>query len=98
MSERKDKEKVIGETFDDERIKGFLNYPAPEGINPDFHVLEKAYRGMRGDNFETFVKFFIDEGRDLNAPGPDGKTFLQTIKTHRLSDEYIRALEKTGAQ
>ncbi|MDQ2075113.1 PA4642 family protein [Marinimicrobium sp. ABcell2] len=98
MSQRKDKEKVIGETFDDERIKSFLTYPAPEGVSQDFHVLEKAYRGMREENFNTFVQFFLDAGYDLNAPGPDGKTFLQTIKDHRIAGDYIQTLENAGAK
>jgi hypothetical protein len=98
MSLRKDKEKVQGEVFDDARIKTFLNFPAPAGVDPDFHLLEKAYRGMRGENFATFVQFFVEAGHDLNAPGPDGKTFLQTLKTHRLAEEYIIALEQAGAR
>ncbi len=95
---RKDKEKVLGEVFDDERIKSFLNFPAPDGINRDFHLLEKAYRGMREENFPTFVKFFVEAGHDINAPGPDGKTFLQTIREHRLAGDYVRALEEAGAR
>lgn len=98
MSERKDKKKVIGETFDDERIRSFFSYPAPEGIDRDFHLLEKAYRGMREENFATFVQFFVEGGHNLNAPGPDGRTFLQTIKDHRMADDYIRALKKAGAE
>ena len=97
MSLRKDKEKVLGEIFDEARIKTFLEYTAPSGVNTDFHSLEKAYRGMRGENFETFVNLFIEAGKDLNAIGPEGKTFFQTIKTHRNSDEYVIALEKAGA-
>lgn len=98
MSLRKDKEKVLGETFDDARIKTFLDYPAPAGINADYHLLEKAYRGMLGGNFTTFVKFFVEAGRDLNAIGPDGKTFLQSVKTHRNGEEYAQALEAAGAK
>lgn len=97
MSLRKDKEKVLGEIFDEERIKTFLQYPAPAGINADFHLLEKAYRGMRGENFSTFVKLFVEAGHDLNAVGPEGKTFLQTIKNHRNGEEYIIALQAAGA-
>jgi len=96
MSLRKDKEKVLGEIFDEARIATFLDYPAPAGVNADFHLLEKAYRGMRGENFSTFVKLFIEAGRDVNATGPDGKTFLQTIKNHRNGEEYIIALEAAG--
>jgi len=98
MSLRKDKEKVIGEIFDEARIKTFLDFPAPAGINADYHVLEKAYRGMRGENFVTFVKIFVDAGKDLNALGPDGKTFLQSIKAHRNAEEYVVPLEAAGAK
>ncbi|HTF94712.1 MAG TPA: PA4642 family protein [Cellvibrio sp.] len=98
MSLRKDKEKVLGETFDDERIKTFLNFPAPAGVNADFHLLEKAYRGMLGGNFATFVKFFVEAGKDINAVGPEGKTFLQVVKAHRNGEEYVIALEAAGAK
>jgi len=97
MSLRKDKEKVLGEIFTDEKIKVFFDYIPPEGINADYHLLEKAYRGMRGENFETFIQMFLAESRDINAIGPEGKTLLQSIKTHRNSEEYVIALEKAGA-
>ncbi|MFO1389914.1 PA4642 family protein [Cellvibrio sp.] len=97
MSLRKDKEKVLGEIFDEERIKTFLEFTAPSGVNADFHLLEKAYRGMRGENFATFVRLFKEAGRDLNAVGPEGKTFLQTIKTHRNGEEYALPLISAGA-
>ncbi|WP_041522491.1 PA4642 family protein [Gilvimarinus agarilyticus] len=98
MTLKKDKQKVLGEVFDNERIKSFLQYPAPEGVSRDFHLLEKAYRGMREENFATFLTFFQEAGYDLNATGTDGKTFLQTIKTHRIADDYIVALEQAGAK
>lgn len=98
MSLRKDKEKVLGEIFDEARIATFLNFTAPSGVNEDFHLLEKAYRGMRGENFATFVKLFIEAGRDINAIGNEGKTFLQSIKNHRNGEEYVLALEAVGAK
>lgn len=98
MSQRKDKEKVLGEIFDEARIATFLEYPAPAGINADYHLLEKAYRGMRGENFGAFVKLFIEAGKDLNAIGPEGKTFLQVVKAHRNGEEYAVALEAAGAK
>lgn len=98
MSLKKDKQKVLGEVFDDERIKTFLDFPAPEGIDRDFHLLEKAYRGMKADNFTTFVGFFVEAGHNLNATNPDGKTFLQLIADHRQAADYIDALKKAGAQ
>ncbi len=98
MSLRKDKEKVLGEIFDEDRIRSFLTYTAPAGVNADFHLLEKAYRGMRGENFETFIRLFVEAGRDINAIGPEGKTFLQMVKTHRNGEEYAAALEAAGAR
>lgn len=98
MSLRKDKEKVLGEIFDEARIRTFLDFTAPEGVNTDYYLLEKAYRGMRGENFSTFVRLFVEAGRDLNAQGPEGKTFLQVVKTHRNGEEYAQALEAVGAK
>jgi len=37
---KKDKKKVLGEYFSDERIKSFLQFSPPDGTDPDFHVLE----------------------------------------------------------
>ena len=98
MSLRKDKEKVLGETFDETRIKTFFDYDAPAGVNADFHLLEKAYRGMRGENFSTFIALFKEAGRDINAVGSEGKTLLQIAKEHRNGEEYALALEAAGAK
>ncbi|HEY8385312.1 MAG TPA: PA4642 family protein [Porticoccaceae bacterium] len=97
MTLRKDKKKVIGEVFDEARIKSFLRFLPPEGVNADYHVLEKAYRGMTEESFVTFVKFFLEEGRDINARNPQGRTLLEEIRSHRLAEEYIAILEANGA-
>lgn len=94
---KKDKQKVLGEVFDDERIKTFLIDRAPEGINVDFHCLERAYRGMNADNFATFVQFFVEAGRDLNATNQDGQTLLSLMKNHQSFAEYVEIMEKAGA-
>lgn len=98
MSLKKDKQKVLGETFDDERIKTFLDVQAPAGINADYHCIEVAYRGMHEENFVTFVKFFSEAGRDVNAVGPTGKTMPQVIAGHRHGAEYLTALNAAGAK
>ena len=102
MSLRKDKQKILGEHFDDERIKSFLDLEpgndAPYGkLSADFHVLEKAYRGMKADNFNTFIQFFVGAGRDLNAENKNGETFLDTIKHQRHATGYAKALKDAGA-
>jgi len=98
MALKKDKKKVIGEHFSDDRIRSFLDHQAPEGINPDFHVLEKAYRGMIPENFATFVRFFVEDRRDINATDPEGRTLLQQVQEHRYGEEYAQALRDAGAK
>lgn len=97
MSLKKDKSKVLGETFDDDRIKTFLTVDAPSNVNPDYHCLETAYRGMHQENFATFVGFFKDAGRDLNAKGPEGKSLAQIVASHRKSSDYLQVLTAHGA-
>ena len=97
MTLKKDKQKVLGEVFDDERIKTFLDFEAPEGVNPDFHLLEKAYRGMKAENFETFLGLFTNAGHDINAQNPNGNNLLTIISEHRHGDDYVNALKKHGA-
>ena len=79
MSLKKDKGKVLGEVFDDERVRSFLDYQAPAGVSNDFHALEKAYRGMNIDNFVTFLGVFKEAGRDLNATNPDGRHWRKLL-------------------
>ncbi len=98
MALKKDKQKVLGEYFDDERIKTFLHYEPYGDLDPDYHVLEKAYRGMIEENFATFIHFFIDADRNINAKDQRGNTFLQTIRRNRCSEKYINALVAAGAQ
>ncbi|WP_053981924.1 PA4642 family protein [Marinagarivorans algicola] len=98
MSLKKDKEKVLGETFDDARIKSFLDTQAPKGVDADYHCLEIAYRGMHQENFATFVTFFSEAGRNFNALGPEGKTIAQTVAQHRQSGDYLKALSAAGAK
>lgn len=98
MSLKKDKAKVIGEHFDDDRIRGFLNVQTYGDVSRDYCALERAYRGMKAENFATFVRFFVEQGMDLNAPGPDGKTLLETIRSHHHGDEYASTLIAAGAK
>jgi hypothetical protein len=96
MALLKDKQKVLGEVFDEERIKTFLDFTPPKNINPDFHLLEKAYRGMNVDNFDTFISFFLGKGYDINSKNPEGKSFSAIIKEHRHGKPYSNVLKKYG--
>jgi len=98
MALKKDKQKVLGETFSDDRVKEFLTVQNVGETDPDFTALERAYRGMKADNFATFVGFFVSEGKNLNCTDADGNTFLQVISKHRLSAPYVAALKASGAK
>ena len=97
MTIKKDKQKVLGEFFDESRIREFLTYDAPSGRNRDFHLLERAYRGMQAENFVTFLQIFKAEGGDLNATNADGNTLLSLVEQHSAFTEYVTALKQAGA-
>ncbi|WP_417512873.1 PA4642 family protein [Marinobacter sp.] len=92
-----DKPKVIGEEWSDERVKSFLVSPS-KGDGSDYTTLLKAYQAMVAGDFERFVGFFVDAGRDLNAVNASGETILDRVGEHRKSLEYARALKNAGAR
>jgi hypothetical protein len=92
MEIRKDKKQVIGEVFDTDRLRSFLDIQPPAGVDPDYHVLEKAYRGMGAENFATFVELFAAAGRNLEARNPTGQTLAEVIAGHRHAEPYLEAL------
>ena len=94
---RKDKEKVLDEVWTEDHVKSFLNVKSHDGTAEDFHMLLKAYQSMRASDFELFVGFFCDGGRDLNAIGKDGHTVLEIVSTHRHGVEYADILKAAGA-
>ena len=65
---RKDKQKVVDEVWTEERVRSFLEVRSHDGSSDDFHMLLKAYQSMRAADFELFVGFFVEQGRDLQAP------------------------------
>ncbi|GAA5523988.1 hypothetical protein Maes01_00537 [Microbulbifer aestuariivivens] len=98
MSLKKDKQKVLGEVFDDERISDFLVGDAPEGMERDFYLLERAYRGMKAESFATFVQLFQAQGNNVNAHSPEGQTLLARIGEHRQGSDYASILRDAGAE
>lgn len=96
MAERKDKKKVIGEPMTDEQVRVFLDGEPENGVDADFHVLLRAYRSLRIEDFERFLAFFSAQGRNLSATDPDGRTLAQIIAGHGSSGPFLKALEKAG--
>ncbi|MAT94762.1 MAG: hypothetical protein CME59_19490 [Halioglobus sp.] len=94
---KKDKEKVLDEVWTEERVRSFLDVRSYNDEPDDFHMLLKAYHSMRASDFELFVSFFTDAGRDINATGRDGRSVLAILSTHRHGAEYADILRQAGA-
>ena len=88
---------VRDEWWSDERVKTFLDMETSQDEAPDFHVLQKAYRGMVPEAFERFVGFFLEAGRNINEANQQGATILKIVSEHRNSSEYADILKKAGA-
>lgn len=94
---KKDKQKVLDEVWTEEHVKSFLQVRPHDGSDVDFHMLLKAYRSMRASDFELFVGFFAEQGRDINARGPGGETVLEIVSDHRHGADYANVLKAAGA-
>jgi len=91
---RKDKKQLIGDEIGDEQVKQFLAFEPVDATSPSLHKLIKAYRGLRVNDFERFLVFFLDAGYDLDGKDEHGNDFVATIKDQRNADEYIELIEK----
>ena len=90
---RKDKQKVIGEDISDDAIKLFLEPEPGDDTPPSLHKLIKAYRGVRVDDFERFLRFFVEAGYDLNAKDAQGRDFVALVVDQRQAEPYIELIE-----
>jgi hypothetical protein len=90
---RKDKKQVIGEEIGDESIKLFLDVEPADATPPALHKLIKAYRGLRVDDFERFVGFFVEAGYDLDAKDEQGNDFIALIQDQRQAEPYIEVIK-----
>ena len=91
---RKDKKQLIGDEIGDGQIKLFLDFEPVDATSPSLHKLIKAYRGLRVDDFERFLVFFLEAGYDLDGKDEHGKDFIALIADQRHADEYIELIEK----
>jgi hypothetical protein len=94
---RKDKKQVIGEEIGDEPIRLFLEVEPADATPPSLHKLIKAYRGLRIDDFERFVGFFVEAGYDLGAKDAQGNDFVALIRDQRMAAPYIEIIEAARA-
>lgn len=89
---RKDKQKVVGEEISDESIRLFLEPEPADDTPPSLHKLIKAYRGLRIDDFERFIGFFLEAGHDLQAKDAKGRDIVDLIGDQRQAAPYIEAI------
>jgi len=89
---------VRDEWWSDERVKSFLELETSQDEAPDFHILQKAYRGMVPEAFSRFVDFFNEAGRNINETNARGETILAIVSQHHNSGEYAEILKKAGAK
>ncbi len=92
---RKDKKQVIGDEIGDEQIKLFLDFEPVDATSPSLHKLIKAYRGLRIDDFERFLGFFVEAGYGVDGKDEQGKTFVELIADQRNAPEYIELIAKS---
>ena len=90
---RKDKKQGIGEEISDDSIKLFLAGEPADATPPSLHKLIKAYRGLRIDDFERFVGFFVSAGYDLSATDAQGNDFIALIQDQRNAGPYIEVIK-----
>ena len=95
---KKDKQKVLDEVWTEDRVRSFLDSKSYDGTDENFHMLLKAYQSMRASDFELFVGFFLEQGRDVNATDKAGRTVLEIIDTHRHGGPYADILRAVGAE
>ncbi len=94
---KKDKEKVLDEVWTEDHVRSFLDVRPHDGSDEDFYMLLRAYQCMRAEDFELFVGFFREQGRDVNASGRDGRSVLQIVAEHRRGGDYANILKAAGA-
>ncbi len=94
---RKDKKQVIGDEIDDDTIKLFLAVEPADDTPAGLHKLIKAYRGLRVDDFERFVGFFLAAGYSLAECDAQGNDFVALIQDQRHADVYIDIIKAAQA-
>ncbi len=95
---RKDKKQVIGEEISDESIRLFLLPEPADDTPPSLHKLIKAYRGLRIDDFERFLKLFVAAGYDLEARDAQGRCFVDLIADQRQAEPYVELMRAAAGR
>lgn len=89
---KRDKKRVEGEAWSEERLAEYLEFRTYDGTDPDFHCLYRAYTRMNEETFARFVQLFRERGRNLQATDLEGNTLADLIARHTQSEDYLKAL------
>ena len=90
---RPDKEKVVDEVWDDERIQSFLQKGPMGSESTEHSLLLHAYRSMRPEDFGRFLDAFKAEGYDIHAKNRAGETLAESIAHHKKAGPFITLLQ-----
>lgn len=90
---RPDKAKVVDEIWDDARIDSFLDKAPMGDENSEFSVMLNAYRSMRAEDFQRFIKAFKARGGDVDAQDIQGRTLFELIASHDKAQPFREALQ-----
>lgn len=93
---RADKAKVTDEVWDDKRIRSFLDKQAMGQEPEQYSQLLFAYRSMRVEDFERFVKVFVESGGKLGARNKAGLSLQDVITPHQQAKGFISVLQQYG--
>jgi hypothetical protein len=91
---KKDKVRQENIEVNDEMMAQFFIVGGEAGNERDFTIVEKAYRGLTAEYFETFLKEASSKGVNFNAKNEDGKTMLDLIKEHANGAAYVKLFEQ----
>lgn len=99
MANRPDKQKIIDEVWDEDRVRSFLHATPPDDrVAADHFTLLRAYQSMRAGDFERFLRHFTAAGGDLDAGDEHGRTVAERIAGHRHARPFVEALVARGAR
>lgn len=95
---KKDKKKVIGEELSDARLQELLSLSPPTDAPPTdenraFHILIRAYRSLREDDFDRFIRFYTETSLELNPCDRFGNTLLEVLSAHHHATPYLKSLQ-----
>ncbi len=92
---KKDKQEVVGETFDVAALQALLATPTPlSNVSRDYQLLLKAYRHLPVVAFAAFLPLYRQAGYNLNPSDAHGQPFLQMLRGNKRHLEYAQLLEE----